>query len=268
MRLADPLVASWKAQLSLRFSSLGPRTVLAENRSDGPLVVQKPLYQEGDAVCQAIVVHPPGGIAGGDELKLDARVDAGAHALLTTPGAAKWYRTSGPWAKQQLALSVDGTLELLPRETIVFDGVLADLGCEIHLGKEARYIGWEIVCLGRAGSGERFSRGAAKLQTKILRNGKPLWLERAFIEAGGALMQSPAGLGGHSVFGTFVATIVGNVRKDVHQDVAVTQLPGLLVGRYLGDSSAHALRAFTTLWAALRPVVAGRVAVAPRIWAT
>src|SRR2546423_14099799 len=127
MRLSEPVAASWKARLSLSFARDGNRSVLAERSHEGPLVVQKPLYPEGDAVCHAIVVHPPGGIAGGDELRLDVSAAAGAHALLTTPGAGKWYRSAGAQAKQLLSFSLQGTLEWLPRETIVFDGALACL---------------------------------------------------------------------------------------------------------------------------------------------
>src|SRR2546421_9589234 len=125
MRVAEPLASTWKAQLRLGFSSDNGRTVLAEKRSEGPLVVQKPLYPEGDAVCHAILVHPPGGIAGGDELQLSVGAQEHACALLTTPGAAKWYRSAGPWARQRLDFQVRGTVEWLPRETIVFDGALA-----------------------------------------------------------------------------------------------------------------------------------------------
>src|SRR3989344_500526 len=118
MQLAEPVAQSWKARLALGFESRDGRTVLAERRHDGPLVVQKALYPEGDAVCHAIVVHPPAGIAGGDELELKVRSARGAHALLTTPGAGKWYRSAGPRAEQKLRFDVSGALEWLPQETI------------------------------------------------------------------------------------------------------------------------------------------------------
>src|SRR5215831_13582578 len=113
MRAAEPVFASWRAELALEFERRAGRTVLAARRHDGPLVVQKPLYPEGGEVCHAIIVHPPGGIAGGDELTLDVETGQNAAALVTTPGAAKWYRSSGPWAKQHIALRAEGRLEWL-----------------------------------------------------------------------------------------------------------------------------------------------------------
>src|SRR3954466_3528818 len=130
MHLAEPLVHSWKARLALDFAFQDGKTALARKSHDGPLVVQKPLYPEGGAICHAIVVHPPGGIAGGDELALSASIGEGAAVLLTTPGAAKWYRSAGPRAKQTVVFDVKGMLEWLPQETIVFDGALADMDCE------------------------------------------------------------------------------------------------------------------------------------------
>ena len=108
MQLAEPLAASWKARLSLHFQEQDSRTVLVQNRSDGPLVVQKPLYPEGGQVCHAIVVHPPAGMAGGDDLELNVDVRENAQVLLTTPGAGKWYRSAGPWASQHLRFRVNG----------------------------------------------------------------------------------------------------------------------------------------------------------------
>ena len=272
MQLAEPVAQSWKAELDLGFERAGGRTVLAARRHDGPLVVQKPLYPEGGAVCHAIVVHPPAGIAGGDELELRARAGAGAHALLTTPGAGKWYRSAGPWAAQRLGFDVDGALEWLPQETIVFSGARARLDTEIRLRGDARYLGWEILCLGRTGSGETFDRGELRLSTRIFRDGKLLWLERGRVEGGGALLDSPAGLQGRPVCATLVAacaspTIDLAACRQV-ESLSVTQLPGVLVARYLGDSSEQAKRLFAQLWAVLRPALFGRAAQAPRIWST
>lgn len=234
-------------------------------------MVQKPLYPEGPDVCHAIVVHPPGGIAGGDELFLSSGVALEAKVLLTTPGAGKWYRSAGPWAKQRLAFEVEGSLEWLPRETIVFDGALAELECEVRLGAQARYIGWEIVCLGRTGSGERFSRGKLRIAARVVKDGKPIWIERGELEGGGGLMRSSVGLAGHCVFGTLIAAAPAFDAALVNacrEFAAVTLLPGLLVARHLGDSTEEAFRRFSSVWSLLRPAVNGRAAAEPRIWRT
>jgi urease accessory protein len=215
-------------------------------------VVQKPLYPDGPERCHAIVVHPPGGIAGGDELELSVKSEGSA--LLTTPGAAKWYRSAGSWARQTLQFDVEGSLEWLPRETIVFDGALAQLETIIQLGPQASYVGWDIVCLGR------FKRGRVKTDTRIMQGHRTLFVEKGEIEGGGRLMRSPAGLGGRSVFGTLIAT---SSEKISMEGLAITRLPGLLIARYLGDSSEEALQAFTQVWKTLR-----RSAVEPRIWST
>jgi len=278
MQVTEPVLASWKAELHLEFERREGRTVLAKRRHDGPLVVQKPLYPEGDAVCHAIVVHPPAGIAGGDELEFSARVAEGAHALLTTPGAGKWYRSGGVWARQQFEFDAqDGAcIEWLPQETILYDGALADLRTEVRLAGGARFVGWEVVCFGRTGSGERFGRGECRLETVLRRDGTLLRFERGHIEGGGALLDSPAGLAGQPVCGTLLASAAGldgllpscrEVRPESGQG-AVTLLPGVIVARYLGSSSEAAKRYFTQLWHVLRPAIVGIEARSPRIWST
>ena len=272
-------LASWRAELALDFERRGPRTVLAARRHDGPLVVQKPLYPEGGEVCHAIVVHPPAGIAGGDELEIGVRLGPQARAQLTTPGAAKWYRSAGQRASQRIALAAaaGAALEWLPQESIVFDGALADLRSEIDLAGDAGYFGWEIVCLGRTGSGERFARGDCSFGTELRRDGALLWLERGRIDAGGALMESSAGLASQPVFGTFCASTprlgqahlaICRAPRPREGEGAVTLLPGVLLGRYLGASAEAARRYFTELWRLLRPALTGREALAPRIWST
>jgi len=277
MQVAEPLVRSWKASLALDFSFENQKTTLIRKTHDGPLVVQKPLYPEGGGVCHAIVVHPPGGIAGGDELALEATAGKDASALLTTPGATKWYRSAGALARQSIAFGVQGTLEWLPQETIVFDGALCDARCEVDLAAGAGVIGWDIVCLGRTGSGERFSRGTYRSSVQVRREGKLLWLERARIDGGGRLLDSPAGLAGKPVFGTLFACC-SNLNQELVTEMrkmepetgrgAVTLLPGILLARYLGDSTEAARRYFVALWRILRPELAGREAIEPRIWST
>src|ERR1044071_2291298 len=92
--------AGWEARLALSYAREGERTVVDRRLHCGPLLVQKALYPEGCGVCQSIIVHPPAGIAGGDRLILDARAGRRARAQLTTPAAAKWYRTTGAPAQQ------------------------------------------------------------------------------------------------------------------------------------------------------------------------
>lgn len=159
----------------------------------------------------------------------------------------------------------------------MFDGALAELNIEVRLAPGARYLGWDIMCFGRAGSGERYARGECKLHTALMRGDKPIWLENGQISAGGTLASSPAGLGDRTVCGTLIAAcenIDGELLEVCRRiaatagEVAVTHLPGVLVARYLGDSSEAAKQYFISVWAQLRPAIAGRTAIEPRIWRT
>ena len=271
--------ARWRARLALAFERRGAKSVLASRVHDGPLVVQKPLYPEGESICHAIVVHPPAGIAGGDELLVDVRAGEGSSALVTTPGAGKWYRSAGSWARQRIAIEAksSSTVEWLPQETIVYDGALADIAWEARIAEDARLIAWDIVCLGRTGSGERFERGRCRLATRLWRGGKLAWMEQGRIDPGSCIAGSPAGLDGHPVLGTMMiaAPAIEDARladcravEPRGGDVALTRLPGVLVARYRGDSSEAARLYFTALWKRLREPVTGRAAVEPRIWRT
>lgn len=274
---------AWHAALHLAFARTGERTVLRDNRHHGPLRVQKALYPEGEGVCQAIVLHPPSGIAGGDHLLISATVGAGAHAQLTTPGAGKWYRSGGPEASQRLELTVEegAALEWLPQETIVFDGARARMETRVRLAADSRFIGWDILCLGRAAAGERFEHGRFDLLCRVERGGAPIWLERGGFDGADPMLASPAGWAGRGVGGTLLcafpdlprqaAGLLEALRAIAPGDGAshgITALPGVLVARYLGDNSEAARLWFARLWQTLRPACCGRPAVPPRIWNT
>jgi urease accessory protein len=267
---------SWHAELELAYARFGDCTRPVQRRHLGPLRVQKHLYAEGPEVCQHIIVHPPGGIAGGDRLNISARVEADAWAQITSPGAAKWYRAAGP-AYQQLDLKVaaGATLEWLPQETIVYSAAQAELTTSIELEGDARLFYWDVVALGRPASSERFDLGHFQAHLDIRRDGRLLWHERQRITGGDGLLDSPIGLDGHPVFATLLVT--GEIDAELLERCRslghavrgdLTQLPGLLVARCLASEALLARAWLIDLWRLLRPVLLGREAQPPRIWNT
>lgn len=277
----------WQAQLNLRFakrasnnSVVSGRTVLVEREHSGPLVVQKPLYPEGDSICHAVIVHPPGGIAGGDQLRLHANLEAGAHALLTTPGAGKWYKANGREAAQhlQFTLGARATLEWLPQETILFDSAQVRMSTRVELAADAKFAGWEILCFGRRAAGEVFAAGSLRQRVQIWRGEEVLWNEAANLQAGSRAMLSPVGMNGRSISATFLVAagavptqVLAACRAITPRDgnaFGVTALPEILAARFLGDKAEHAREYFEKLWQVLRPWYANTEMQRPRIWST
>lgn len=283
--MTTPALAAWHARLELQFAARQGadgeiRTVLARKHHIGPLVVQKVLYPEAEAVCHGVVVHPPGGVAGGDHLALHATLAVSSHAVLTTPGAGKWYKSGGRPSSQylQFELAENTCLEWLPQENILFDGTEVAFTGEVHLQDNAVFAGWEIFCLGRQASGEQWQAGRLQQRLSIYRHHRLIWNERASLTPQSRQLQSAAGLRGMRVSGTFVV-VAANLPTDILDACraisidgqalyGVTALPQVFCARYLGQSSQEARRYFEALWHLLRPWYAGRTAVKPRIWAT
>lgn len=254
--------------------------MLAHRRHRGPLQIQKALYPEGADICHAVVLHPPAGIAAGDELQLHGSCGEGARALLTTPGAARWYRSEGAVARQEVRFKVapHATLEWLPRENIFFDGSRISMQLDVDLAPHAKFFGWEVLSFGRRAAAESWTRGSLQLGTRIRREDVPIWWESGEIDARNGFLQSPVGLRGFSVSGTFLVAgcevddgLLRHCREvwrsNSGAETALTRLPSLAIGRYLGHSSQEALTWFTELWGVLRRELTGRVACPPRIWA-
>ena len=267
---------SWHAELELAYARFGDCTRPVRRRHLGPLRVQKHLYAEGPQVCQHIIVHPPGGIAGGDRLDISARVERDAWAQITSPGAAKWYRAAGPaYQKLELNVAAGATLEWLPQETIVYSAAQAELSTSIELEGDARLFYWDVVALGRPASGERFDLGHFQAHLDIRRDGRLLWHERQRIVGNDGLLDSPIGLDGHPVFATLLvsgeidAELLERCRSLGHAVRGdLTQLPNLLVARCLASEALLARGWLIELWRLLRPALLGREALPPRIWNT
>lgn len=268
--------AAWHASLRLRFVDDAGVTRLVGRDHSGPLRVQQPLYPEGGAICHAIVVHPPGGVVGGDTLHIDARVAERGHALLTTPGAGKWYRANGRQSRQtvQLAAGSGAQIEWLPQETIIYDGADVTLEHSVELAPDACYIGLEIVCFGRRASGERFQSGVLRQRSQIRCGGQLLWWEQGAIAAGSAAMLGVTGLQGASVCATLLAVgpplppaLLAEIRG-LHPALAASQVRRVLVLRLLGEDNEAARDTMIGAWRLLRPQLLGCPASVPRIWRT
>ena len=110
---------TWTATLALDYTHQAGKT-LAHFRHSGPLRILQSLYPEGDIICHNVIVHPPGGLVGGDTLELAFSAAPGAHGLITTPGATRFYRSTGEPALQNTTLTLEAgaRMEWLPLEAI------------------------------------------------------------------------------------------------------------------------------------------------------
>ena len=191
---------SWHGRLALHYRREGGRTT-ALDRHHGPLRVLQRLYPEGPGICHHVLVHPPGGMVGGDRLEIEATLEAGAHALVTTPSATRYYRSTGAPASQQALLRVaaGARLEWLPLETLAYRGCHAHNGVQLHLAPGAEAMGWDVLALGLPAAGRPFDSGRFHQHLEL----SGVWLERGTIDATDRLLlDSPLGLAGHRVLAT------------------------------------------------------------------
>ncbi len=283
--------------LSLHYRRSGERT-LALDRHHGPLRVLQSLYPEGPGICQHVLVHPPGGLVGGDRLALDVQLEAGAQALITTPGAARYYRSEGALAEQQvkLQLGAGARLEWLPMETLAYSGCQGLNSVQMQLAPGAELLGWDLLSLGLPGAQQPFVAGAFEQRL----HWPGVWLERGRIAADdSALLDGPVGLAGRRVLGTlwFAAgtawsasareALLDAARQGVADQqsgvlctgigmgtdsalVAAATVPEqrLVLLRVLGSRVETAFALMKAVRAAWRAQVWGLGAEPPRIWRT
>ena len=275
---------SWKAQLTLNYRREGEQTV-AHDRHEGPLRVLQRLYPEGPAICHHVVLHPPGGVVGGDELHLHATLAEGSHALITTPGATRFYRSEGAAALQdvQLQLAAGARLEWLPMEALAYSGCDAHSRVCMTLAPGAEMIGWDLLALGLPAARQPFAAGSFSQHLEL----PGCWLERGRLSATDTtLMDSGAGLGGHRVLGTawFAAgqgmlaaqreTLLAAARE-VAQDHSLAATAGatspqaaVVLLRVLGHGVEPVMALLARVRAAWRKAAWGLAAEPPRIWRT
>jgi urease accessory protein len=257
--------------------------VLIENRHAGPLVVQKAIYPEGEQICHVVIVHPPGGMAGGDELTLEIDLAENSSAVISTPGAAKWYKAPRRTCRQKTTIRLEkgSTLDWLPQENIFYNATRAESVFTLQIESGATAIGWDIGLLGRQASGEQWLEGSLRFENRLeTPEGVPLWVERLRLEASDFLRKAGQGLGGFNVFGTLWAIGCGCTAA-VAEELApqlpfetdlragVTTLPeGILLIRGLAHEVEPLRQMMMDCWRRLRPLVHGLPSQPLRLWAT
>lgn len=279
-------MSTWPASLELKLRR-GPRgTQLVRCAHEGPLYVQKTFHPEGPDTAHVYILHPPGGIVSGDALRIQVDVEREAAALITTPGAGRAYRAreDGRRQRQQQHFSVGpgARLEHLPQETILYPGAQADLHTRVELDDGARFIAWDLLCLGLPARGERFEYGAVRSCFEIRRRGRLCFRERLQLDAPSPdLLSGPLGWADQSVTGLLVAGpfdenpagLVDEIRELCEETKAaplagVTWVSNLVVVRCLAPRAEPARRLFSSIWLKIRPTLLGVAACPPRVWAT
>ncbi|WP_082663971.1 MULTISPECIES: urease accessory protein UreD [unclassified Guyparkeria] len=276
----------WAASLQLGFDARqdGDRRVtrLSTLRHEGPLRVQRPFYPEGaDGCCHVYLLHPPGGLVSGDALRIRAEVGEGAHALLTTPAAAKVYTADshGVSSSQSVRLRVrrGGSLEYLPQETIAFDGARTLQSTSLDLDSGAACLGWEVLALGRPASDLPFVTGRMEQRFELRLDGRPVWHERQILDPAHPRFSGRWAQGGASVQATLwavgltdEAAATATLREALPPSHrwAVTSRRGVMLFRYLGADANEAWDLCERAWELLRPRLLAVPPCTPRIWRT
>jgi len=273
----------WLGRLSLELERAPHGTRLRRSVHEGPLRIQRVLSPEGPSCPHIYLLHPPGGVVGGDRLETSVELLPGAEVLLTTPAAQKLYRSRGARADVSNLLRVHrgASLEWLPSETLAFSSAQARLVTRVELQPEASFLGWDIVCYGMPARAEPFTAGRVSSRFEIFREAAPLSIESLDLIAGQGLLDAPYALRGQPVVASLYAVpgrgevdeaLVERVREAVAGAArgfcSVSSLTDALVVRALGPNVEGVRASLIAAWRELRPLILGRAPVNPRIWST
>ena len=270
--------SGWTAALDLQFERAKNRSIVSRCRHNGPLRVQKPFYPE-DGVCHVYLLHPPGGVVGGDELSVSVSAGKGSAALITTPGATRVYRSAGPLStiKYQLNVEAGASLEWLPQDSILYGGSRLSQEMEVRVASGSRFFGWDITSMGRPASGDHYTTGEFDQGFRLFVDSLPVLMERQRWQAGQEVLEASWGLSGHTVLGTFYGfpaddDILSHLRPRLEDisvgEIAVTLVDDVLVVRALADDAVALRQVFADIWLSVREMINGFPPGSPRIWAT
>ena len=247
MNVSRPRLQRASGQSRVAFAWRDGQTRLTDLYQRDPCRVLFPDPEPGEPP-QAVLVTTSGGVTGGDSLTMAIEVGPAAEAVAATQAAEKIYRAAGPEpCTMDIAVTVGegATLDWLPQETIVFQGARLKRRTVADVAAGGSLLTCEMVVLGRAASGERFTSGLLLASWSVRRSGKLAWTDTLRVEG-----ETPTGAG----FGeaNALATIIGvwdeplprfemarSLLESANQVRAgVTLVHGIVVTRLLGEATA------------------------------
>lgn len=255
---------TWNATLALDYTLQAGKT-LAHFRHSGPLRILQSLYPEGDAICHNVIVHPPGGLVGGDTLELAFSAAPGTHGLITTPGATRFYRSTGEPALQntRLTLQTGARMEWLPLEAICYSGCLAENRLTMRLAPGAELMGWDVTALGLPAAGQAFESGSFRQHIEV----PGVWLERARLDAADSLLlDGPLGMAGRRCIASLFF-VTGSKLERNRRQLALDCAREILQGHALNPGAgATSPDAQVVVVRVLSPVVEPAMALLRQVW--
>ena len=273
---------AWRADLKLDYTLESQRTV-ARYLHQGPLRILQSLYPEGDQICHNVLVHPPGGLVGGDTLDIQVNVAEGAHALVSTPSATRFYKSGGQAALQQVTatLAPGARLEWLPLEAIAYNDCEATNRAIFNLAPTAELMAWDVTALGLPSSDLAFTKGHFQQHLEI----PGVWLERGNLRGDDTRwLNSPLGLAGQKCLASLVFASGHNIEPqraaqaleaarevlEAHplrlQAGITCAHPQVIVLRVMSPLVEPSMDLLKQVWAVWRHTLWALPSTPPRIW--
>ena len=287
-----PTIAPWRGSASLRFEQHRGRTH-HQGGARSPLKLQR-AFAQASGHCELPLLHTAGGLVGGDQLRIEASLQPGSRALLTSVAAQKVYGSigrsrshpAGRWAQQELVfrLEAGSDLEWLPQELVLYADALYHQQATVEVAADASFLAAEVVRLGRTAAGEGLGQGCWRSSLEIRRqghDGRPRFELVDRLELGGEALLGEHGLAGEPVFGSLVwaapqalaadaleqlLAAAREARHGLEGTMACGALEQGIVARYRGGSSQAARFWFSRLWELIRAQRGLAPPELPRVW--
>jgi urease accessory protein len=276
----NPLHKPWQGFLSFTLEERFGKTVVKDKKHFGPLVLQRPYYQEDDRPT-ILVIHPPGGVVAGDELITQITLKPNVKGFISTPAATKFYRSLGArsYQQQKITLGKQTQLEWLPQETLFFNQ------CRVHnhlnfqlQDSDCALIAWDMIGLGRPAMQEQFAEGELLQKVQISLGDTPIFTDQFYFYNTPELLSSPFGLNGQTLMATMLfyhpevdrlKQLKGTLlEQDWAKICGITLVDRVLVLRTLDSDLDDLKLRLVSAWQLARPVIIEAESIMPRIWKT